>query len=110
MPDDAEFIEQILAHPGDDAWRGFTILTFGGPALFLVAQLLFLYETLGELPRSRLLGLAALAVLAVATAPLTLLAGITAAGAVLVAIAVADTMRPTPRSGSSRPDSARIAS
>ena len=43
------------------------------------------------MPRSRLLGLAALAILAVATAPLTLIAGIAASSAVLVAVAVADT-------------------
>ena len=30
-----------IAHPGDDATVGFRILAFGGPALFLFAQLLF---------------------------------------------------------------------
>jgi low temperature requirement protein LtrA len=30
--------ELAIAHPGDDATLGFTILTFGGPALFLLAQ------------------------------------------------------------------------
>lgn len=59
-------------HPGDDATRGFTILPFGGPEVFLLAQLFFLREALGHAPRSRLLALAALAILAVATAPLTL--------------------------------------
>ena len=61
--------ELAIAHPGDDATLGFTILTFGGPALFLVAQMLFLRWALGRVPRSRPIGLAALAVLAVATAP-----------------------------------------
>jgi low temperature requirement protein LtrA len=84
--------ELAIAHPGDDATLGFTILTFGGPALFLVAQAFFLQEALGRVPRSRPLGLAALAFLAVATAPLTLLAGIAAATAVLVAMAIADTI------------------
>jgi low temperature requirement protein LtrA len=84
--------ELAIAHPGDDATLGFTILTFGGPAVFLLAQIFFLREALGHVPRSRVLGLAALAILAVATAPLTLLAGIAASSAVLVAVAVADTV------------------
>jgi low temperature requirement protein LtrA len=85
--------ELAIAHPSDDATRGFTILTLGGPALFLLAQVFFLRETVGHVPRSRPLGLAALAILAVATAPLTLIVGITASTAVLVAVAIADTLR-----------------
>jgi low temperature requirement protein LtrA len=85
--------EMAIAHPGDDATLGFTILTFGGPAVFLLAQFFFLREALGRFPRSRLLALAALAILAVATAPLTLIAGIAASTAVLVAVAIADTVR-----------------
>jgi low temperature requirement protein LtrA len=84
--------ELAIAHPGDDATLGFTLLTFGGPALFLLGQVFFWYEALGRVPRSRSLALAALVILAVATAPLTLMAGIAAAGAVLVAVAVADTV------------------
>ena len=84
--------ELAIAHPGDEATLGFTILTFGGPALFLLAQILFLREALGHVPLSRSLSLAALAVLAVATAPLTLIVGIAASSAVLVAVAIADTI------------------
>jgi low temperature requirement protein LtrA len=87
--------ELAIAHPGDDATLGFTLLTFGGPALFLIAQVFFLHETLGRAPRSRPLGVAALAILALATAPLTLIAGIAAATAVLVAVAVTDTIGTT---------------
>jgi low temperature requirement protein LtrA len=83
--------ELAIAHPGDEATLGFTILTFGGPALFLLAQVFFLQEALGHVPRSRPLGLAALAVLAVATAPLSLILGIAASSAVIVAVAIADT-------------------
>jgi low temperature requirement protein LtrA len=79
-----------VAGPGDDTTLGFTALAFGGPALFLLAQLLFLGEALERAARSRLLGIAALALLAAATAPLTLIAGIAAAAAVLVAVALAD--------------------
>jgi low temperature requirement protein LtrA len=84
--------ELAIAHPDDDATLGFTILAFGGPALFLLAQAFFLAEAVGSVPRSRLLGLAALAILAVATAPLTLIVGTAAATAVLVAVAIADTV------------------
>jgi low temperature requirement protein LtrA len=84
--------ELAIAHPGDDATLGFTILTFGGPALFLLAQVFFLGGALGQVPRSRPLGLAALAILAVATAPLTLIVGIAALASVLVAVAIADTV------------------
>jgi low temperature requirement protein LtrA len=83
--------ELAIAHPGDEATLGFTLLTFGGPALFLLAQVFFMREAVGRVPRSRPLGLAALAILAVATAPLTLMAGIAASSAVLVAVAIADT-------------------
>jgi low temperature requirement protein LtrA len=85
--------ELAIAHPSDDATLGFTILTFGGPALFLVAQVFFLHEALGHVPRSRPLGLAALAILAVVTVELTLIVGIAASAAVLVAVAIADTVR-----------------
>jgi low temperature requirement protein LtrA len=85
--------EMAIAHPDDDATLGFTILTFGGPALFLLAQVLFLGAALGHVSRSRSLGVAALAILAVATAPLTLIVGIAASSAVLVAIAIVDTVR-----------------
>jgi low temperature requirement protein LtrA len=80
-----------IAHPGDEATLGFTILAFGGPAIFLVAQLIFHRQALGHVPRSRPLAVTALAILAPATAPLTLLAGIAASTGVLVAVAIADT-------------------
>ena len=81
-----------IARPGYDATLGFTLLTFGGPALFLLAQVFFLREAVGQIPRSRPVGVVALAILAVVTAPLTLIVGIAAASAVLVAVAVVDTV------------------
>ena len=80
--------ELAIAHPGEDATLGFTLLTFGGPALFLIAQVLFLRAALGYVPRSRPVALVALAILATATAPLALIVGIAAATAVLVAVAI----------------------
>lgn len=82
-----------IAHPNDDATLGFLILAFGGLALFLFAQLLFHREVFAEVPRSRTLGLIALAILAVATAPLTQIVGIAASTAVIVVVAIADTVR-----------------
>jgi low temperature requirement protein LtrA len=84
--------ELAIAHPGDDATLGFTILTFGGPALFVLAQIIFRHEAVGHVPRSRPLGLGALAILALVTSPLTMIVGIAASSAVLVAVAIADTM------------------
>jgi low temperature requirement protein LtrA len=80
--------ELAIAHPSEDATLGFTILAFGGPALFLLAQAIFMRAALGQVPRSRLLALAALAILAIATAPLTLIVGIAASTAVLIAVAI----------------------
>src|SRR4029450_4075594 len=70
--------ELAIAHPGDDATLDFTLLTFGGPALFLLAPGFFLRQALGRVQRSRAIALSALAVLAVVTAPLTLVVGIAA--------------------------------
>jgi low temperature requirement protein LtrA len=84
--------ELAIAHPGDDANLDFTILAFGGPALFLLSQLLFHRAVFGYIPLSRPLGLATLAILGVATAPLTMIVGIAASSAVLVAVAIADTI------------------
>jgi low temperature requirement protein LtrA len=84
--------ELAIAHPDHEPSLGFTILAFGGPALFLLAQTLFLRDVLGHVPRSRFLGLVALGILAVATAPLTLIAGIAVSSAVLVVVAIADTV------------------
>jgi low temperature requirement protein LtrA len=85
--------ELAIAHPGSDTTPTFMTLTFGGPALFLLAQFFFLRDALGRGPRSRLLGMGALGLLALATAPLTLVAATAASTAVLVAIAIADSLR-----------------
>ena len=87
-----------IVRPGDESTPSFAILTFGGPAVFLLAQLLFLRETLGHVLRSRVWGIAALFVLAVATAPLSLIWGIAAAGAVLAAVALGETVGRLPQS------------
>jgi low temperature requirement protein LtrA len=100
--------EMAIAGPRDDATLGFTILAFGGPALFLLGQVLFAAGTLGHVSWSRLLGLAALAVLAVTSAPFTVIAGIATSSAVLVATAIADTVRDGDQRPRTSEDSASV--
>jgi hypothetical protein len=54
---------------------------------------IFAREAVGQVPRSRPLARAGLAILAVVTSPLTLIVGIAASSAVLVAVAIADTVK-----------------
>jgi hypothetical protein len=60
--------------------------------LFLLAQLLFHHAALGQALRSCALGIGALATLAVASAQLTLIVGIAAFSAVLIVVAITDTV------------------
>jgi low temperature requirement protein LtrA len=83
--------ELALAHPGDDPSAAAVALIFGGPAIFLLAQLGFMRRAAGAVPRSRVIACLALAVLAAATASVGLLAAVLASGAVLLTVAVADT-------------------
>ena len=69
----------------------------------IIAQVFFLRDVTGDVPRSRPLGLGALAILAIASAPLTLIVGIAASTAVLVAVAIADTVREGSTSRRDRP-------
>jgi low temperature requirement protein LtrA len=83
--------ELAIAHPHDPTSLAVTVLVFGGPAIFLMAQLAFMRKATGAFPRSRVLACGALLALALATAPLDLLAGVIAATAVLVGVAIDDT-------------------
>ena len=85
--------EMAVAHPGDDATFGFTVLAFGGPAVFLLAERLFQYATRERALRSRALGSVALAILAIPAAQSTLIVGITLSGAVLIGVAISDTVK-----------------
>jgi low temperature requirement protein LtrA len=83
--------ELAIAHPHDPGTAATAALIFGGPAIFLLAQLIFMRGATGSLSQPRALACVALALLALATAPLGLLAAVIAASAVLVAVAAADT-------------------
>jgi low temperature requirement protein LtrA len=84
--------ELAIADPGfEEITTAMSALIFGGPAIFLLAQLGFIRRATGRAPWPRLLACAALAAFAIATAPLSLLAAVLAASAVLVAVAIDDT-------------------
>ena len=82
--------EFAIAHPGDDPGAGYLGLTFGGPALFLLGQVYFLWSVGETRRRARTLGIGALGVLALVTSGTSLLAASIAATAVLVAVAISD--------------------
>jgi low temperature requirement protein LtrA len=83
--------ELAIAHPGHDVTASMTALIFGGPAIFLLAQLVFMRGASGQAPRARVSGCVALAVLALLTASFSLLVAVIAASAVLLAVAIGDT-------------------
>jgi low temperature requirement protein LtrA len=82
--------ELAIADPSASPSFDVSLLVFGGPAIFLLAQSVFMKSATGRLPRTRILACVALLVLALATAPFSLLVAVTAASAVLVAVAVDD--------------------
>jgi low temperature requirement protein LtrA len=82
--------ELAIAHPGAEASFDVSLLVFGGPAIFLLAQAVFMRAATGRLPRSRTIACVSLLILALLTAPFSLLVAVTAASTVLVAVAVDD--------------------
>ncbi len=83
--------ELAIAFPAETITAATAALVFGGPAIFLLAQLAFMRGASGQAPRARIGGCAALAALALLTASFSLLAAVIAAGAVLLAVAIGDT-------------------
>jgi len=93
--------ELAISGPHDPNTFSTAVLIFGGPAIFLLAQLGFMRRAAGWMPRSRIIACIALIVLAGVTAPLSLPAAVIAASAVLIAVAVDDTRAdPNPSSPS----------
>jgi low temperature requirement protein LtrA len=88
--------ELAIAHPHDPTTFAVSVLVFGGPAIFLLAQMGFMRRAAGSVPRSRSLACVGLLLLAIATAPLSLLAAVVASTAVLVAVATGDTRADSP--------------
>ncbi len=83
--------ELALVDPAGDPSASALALIFGGPAIFLVAQLIFIRQATGDISNTRILACVALSVLAPLTAPFSLLLAVIAASLVLAAVAVADT-------------------
>ncbi len=83
--------ELAIVDPGGPTTLASAVLVFGGPAIFLLSQLGFIRRATGRTPRTRLGACGALAVLALATAPLSLLAALIGASAVLATVAFDDT-------------------
>lgn len=84
--------ELAIADPGYElATTAMYALIFGGPAVFLLAQLAFFHRATGVVFQSRIIACIALVALAFATAGYPLLIAVIAASLVLLAVAVADT-------------------
>jgi low temperature requirement protein LtrA len=83
--------ELAIADPHGPNTVSTAVLIFGGPAIFLLAQLGFMRRAAGELPRARGLACIGLAVLGTVLLPFSLLTAVIASSAVLVAVAIADT-------------------
>lgn len=89
--------ELAIAYPGfEGTTTAMSVLIFGGPAIFLLAQLVFFDQATGVVSRSRIVACIALALLALLTASLPILTAVIAASLVLLAVAVADTRAEMP--------------
>jgi low temperature requirement protein LtrA len=86
--------ELAIADPGGSVSLDVCFLVFGGPAIFLLAQSGFMRWATGRMPRSRMLACLGLAILAFAAAPFSLLVAVAAASAVLMAVAIDDSLTP----------------
>jgi low temperature requirement protein LtrA len=89
--------ELAIADPGfEGTTTAMSALIFGGPTLFLLAQLVFFHQATGAVSQSRILACIALVFLALLTASLPLLAAVIAASLVLLGVAIADTQAENP--------------
>lgn len=94
--------ERALIEPAFDVSAPTAALIFGGPAVFLLAQLGFISQATGSISDARIaacVALGALAVLAAATALFSVLAAVVAASLVLLAVATGDTRAEPSRPG-----------
>jgi low temperature requirement protein LtrA len=82
--------ELAIADPHAGSTVSTAALIFGGPLIFLLAQIMFMRRATERLPQSRVLACASLVVLSLATLPFSLLVAVIAASALLVAVAVSD--------------------
>ncbi len=83
--------ELAIADPHAASTASTAALVFGGPLIFLLAQMAFMRRAAGDFPSTRVLASAALLALAALTAPFGLLVAVSAASATLLGVAIADT-------------------
>jgi low temperature requirement protein LtrA len=81
-------IEQVTLHPSDEATWAVATTVLGGPALYLLGNVIFNRARTGAVPRSRLVALAALAVLVPFAPAMTAVALAAASMVMLAALAV----------------------
>ncbi len=86
--------ELAIADPGAGSTTSAAALIFGGPLIFLLAQIAFMQRATGDMPQPRVLACGALLALSAATLPFSLLAAVIAASAVLLTVAYSDTHDP----------------
>ncbi|MFF5179758.1 low temperature requirement protein A [Micromonospora sp. NPDC000316] len=85
--------ELVIDQPFGPARPSWLLFVVGGPVLFLVARVRLEYEIFGRLTSSRLIGVAALLLLAPALALWAPMVGLTAVAAVLAVVAFLDALR-----------------
>jgi low temperature requirement protein LtrA len=83
--------ELTIADPHIGSTASTAVLIFGGPLIFLLAQMAFMRRATGYVSVPRVTACVALVVLGLVTLPLSLLVAVIVASAVLVAVAVDDT-------------------
>jgi len=83
--------ELAIGLPDSTSEASVAALIFGGPAIFLLAQLTFIRHATGQAPRARGLACLALALLFAIHSQLYLLVAVACASLVLLAVAIADT-------------------
>ncbi|HEX4464094.1 MAG TPA: low temperature requirement protein A [Solirubrobacterales bacterium] len=88
--------ERALIEPALEVPVATAALIFGGPAIFLLAQLAFIHQATGTISNARLIACGVLVFLALITSTFTLLTAVIAASLVLLGVAIADTRAEKP--------------
>ncbi len=83
--------ELAIADPSAGSSANTAALVFGGPLIFLLAQMAFMRRATGYTPQPRVLACVALVGLSLATLPFSLLVAVIASSAVLATVATTDT-------------------
>jgi low temperature requirement protein LtrA len=94
-----------IVDPSDTGNAAAAALVFGGPAIFLLAQLVFMRQATGAVSNPRIVACVTLLVAAPLIAPISRLASVIVVAAILLAVAAADTRAegPAPEPGIAAP-------